>query len=138
LVFLALISLPTIGQQAAHPVPESTPSAVPSNLVSDTAAPAPDKLHHLGGKVQNPVVLFSASPKYSQQAKRAKYSGRVMVYLWVEKDGTPSHIRVVRGAGMGLDEKAVEAVTQYKFKPATLKGQPVTVDLYVDVDFQIK
>jgi protein TonB len=43
----------------------------------------------------------------------------------------------VRGVGMGLDEKAVEAVRQYKFKPATRDGKPVKVDLYVDVNFNI-
>ena len=57
--------------------------------------------------------------------------------MWVDKDGNPSHVRVVRGAGHGLDEKAVEAVRQYRFKPATKDGEPVMVDLYIDVKFQI-
>ena len=90
---------------------------------------------HVGGKVQKPIVVYTAEAEFSQQAREAKYSGIVSVYLWVDKDGKPSHIRVVRGAGMGLDEKAVEAVRQYRFKPATLDGQPVTVDMYVDVSF---
>jgi len=55
----------------------------------------------------------------------------------VGPDGRPRNIRVVRGLGMGLDEKAVEAVRQYKFKPGTLNGKPVKVDLYVDVNFHI-
>jgi protein TonB len=76
-------------------------------------------------------------PEFSEKAKHAKYSGHVLVYLLVDKDGNPTHVRVLKSAGMGLDEKAVEAVRQYKFKPATFMGQPVTVDLYVDVNFQI-
>jgi protein TonB len=93
---------------------------------------------HIGDShVQKPVVIYQPVPQFSEQAKKKKYSGHVVVYLWVDKDGNPTHARVVKSAGMGLDEKAVEAVRQYEFKPATFMGQPVTVDLYVDVNFQI-
>ena len=53
----------------------------------------------------------------------------------VEADGTTSHIRVMAGLGMGLDEKAIEAVKRWKFKPAMLKGKPVAVKIAVEVDF---
>ncbi|MGA8937980.1 MAG: energy transducer TonB [Acidobacteriaceae bacterium] len=92
---------------------------------------------HIGGGVSRPVVLYSVEPEFSEEARKAKFSGNVQVYLWVDPDGRPSHIRVVRGIGMGLDQKAVEAVRQYKFRPAMKDGKPVTVDLYVDVNFQI-
>jgi len=82
-------------------------------------------------------MVHMADPEYSPQAKAAKFSGTVRVYLLVDADGHTSHIRVVKGVGMGLDEKAVEAVSRYQFKPATLRGKPVPVDLYVDVNFQI-
>ncbi len=94
-------------------------------------------LMHIGGGVSSPVVLYQPDPQFSEEARKAKFSGNVVVYLWVDTDGRPSHIRVVRGVGMGLDEKAVEAVRQYRFKPAMKNGKPVTVDLYVDVNFQI-
>jgi protein TonB len=61
----------------------------------------------------------------------------VQVYLIVDEQGNPTHVKVVRPIGMGLDEKAREAVLQYKFKPAMKNGKPVKVDLYVDVNFQI-
>jgi protein TonB len=64
-------------------------------------------------------------------------SGDVEVYLWVDEHGNPTHVRVVRGMGMGLDERAVEAVKQYKFKPAMENGRAVTVEMYIDVTFQI-
>lgn len=92
---------------------------------------------HIGGGVSKPVVLYSVEPEFSEEARKAKFSGNVEVYLWVDQNGRPSHIRVVRGVGMGLDEKAVEAVRQYKFKPAMKDGKPVMVDLYIDVNFQI-
>ena len=92
---------------------------------------------HIGGNVKPPVVVKQALPEYSQQAKAAKFSGTVQVYVLVDKNGYPTHIRVVKGVGMGLDEKAVEAVSQYRFKPATLAGMPVAVDLYIDVNFQM-
>lgn len=92
---------------------------------------------HIGGSVRPPSVLYSVEPEFSEEARKAKFSGNVQVYLWVDENGNPSHVRVVRGVGMGLDEKAVEAVRQYKFKPAMQNGKPVKVDLYIDVNFQI-
>ncbi len=92
---------------------------------------------HIGGSVRPPVVTYQVDPEFSEEARKAKFSGNVQVYLWVDENGLPSHVRVVRGVGMGLDEKAVEAVRQYKFKPAMKDGKPVKVDLYIDVNFQI-
>ena len=59
------------------------------------------------------------------------------VYLEVDEHGNPTHVHVAHGIGMGLDEKAVEAVKQYRFKPAMKNGRPVTVEMYVVVNFQI-
>jgi len=92
---------------------------------------------HVGGGIGPPKVLYAPDPEFSEEARKAKFSGNVEVYLWVDEQGNPSHIRVARGVGMGLDEKAVEAVRQYKFKPAMQNGKPVKVDLYIDVNFQI-
>jgi protein TonB len=92
---------------------------------------------HIGGSVKPPSVLTSVDPEFSEEARKAKFSGNVQVYLIVDENGNPSHVRVVRGVGMGLDEKAVEAVRQYKFKPAMQNGKPVKVDLYIEVNFQI-
>jgi protein TonB len=92
---------------------------------------------HVGGGVRPPTVLFQADPEFSEEARKAKFSGNVEVYLIVDEKGNPTRIRIARGVGMGLDEKAIEAVRQYKFKPATKDGKPVAVDLYIDVNFQI-
>jgi TonB family protein len=117
--------------QVAVP-PSQTTTAVQGAVVAGPTEPM-----HIGGNIKKPIVIYTVEPEYSQQARRAKFSGNVQVYLWVDKDGHPSHVRVVKGVGMGLDEKAVESVRQYKFKPATLDGKPVTVDLYIDISFTI-
>jgi protein TonB len=91
----------------------------------------------VGGTVKAPIVLLAPEPEYSEEARKAKFAGNVVVYLVVDDHGNPTHVHAVRGVGMGLDEKAVEAVEQYKFKPATQNGKPVAVEMYIDVGFQI-
>jgi protein TonB len=94
-------------------------------------------IEHIGGMVSKPIVLYSVEPEFSEEARKAKFSGNVQVCLVVDERGNPSNVRVVRGVGMGLDDKAKEAVMQYKFKPAMKNGKPVKVELYIDVNFQI-
>lgn len=91
----------------------------------------------IGGGVSAPVPISMPEPEFSEEARKAKMAGNVLVYLWVDPQGRPSHVRVLRGIGMGLDEKALEAVKQYRFKPAKKDGQPVTVEMNVEVGFQI-
>jgi protein TonB len=91
----------------------------------------------IGGGVSAPVLIFQVEPEFSEEARKAKVAGNVLVNLWVDTNGNPSHVRVIRGVGMGLDEKAVEAVRQYRFKPAMENGKPVLVELNVEVNFQI-
>jgi protein TonB len=91
----------------------------------------------IGGGVSAPVLIYQVEPEFSEEARKAKVAGNVLVNLWVGTDGLPSHVRVLRGVGMGLDEKAVEAVKQYKFRPAMENGKPVLVELNVEVNFQI-
>jgi len=88
--------------------------------------------------VKPPKLIHSVDPEFSKEARKAKFSGVVEVYLVVDEDGNPTHVRVVKSAGMGLDEEAVNAVSQYKFLPATKDGQPVKVEVYIDVNFQIR
>jgi periplasmic protein TonB len=91
----------------------------------------------IGGGVSQPQLIYSVEPEFSEEARKAKVAGNVLVNLWVGTDGLPSHVHVIRGVGMGLDEKAVEAVKQYRFKPAMENGKPVLVELNVEVNFQI-
>jgi len=94
-------------------------------------------VYHVGGGVSPPTVISSVDPEYSDEARRAKYTGIVVVSLIVDAQGNPQHVNVVRRLGMGLDEKAVEAVRQYKFKPAMFQGHAVPVEVNIEVNFQI-
>jgi periplasmic protein TonB len=92
---------------------------------------------HIGGGISSPIPIYTVEPEFSEEARKAKVAGNVLVNLWVGTDGLPSHVHVIRGVGMGLDEKAVEAVRQYRFKPAMENGKPVLVELNIEVNFQI-
>jgi protein TonB len=94
-------------------------------------------VHRIGGGVSPPVVLYSPEPEFSEEARKAKVAGNVLVYLQVDTNGNPRNVRVLKGIGLGLDEKAMEAVRHYKFKPAMENGKPVIVEMNVEVNFQI-
>lgn len=94
-------------------------------------------VYQVGGSVRPPVAIFTPDPEFSEEARKAKFSGNVVVSLIVDANGKPRNVHALRGVGMGLDEKAVEAVQQYKFKPALKDGKPVAVYLNVEVNFQI-
>jgi len=94
-------------------------------------------LRTIGGGVSSPVLTFKVDPEFSEEARRAKFMGVVLVNLIVDQNGNPQNVHVLRGVGMGLDEKAVAAVKQYRFKPAKEAGKPVAVELNVEVNFQI-
>jgi protein TonB len=90
-----------------------------------------------GGGVSSPVLIYDPDPEFSDAARRAKYQGICLVGLIVDANGNPQQIHIVRPLGMGLDEKAMEAVRQYKFKPALFKGKPVPVEINIEVNFRI-
>ena len=94
-------------------------------------------LYHVGGGVSPPVLISSVDAEFSDEARRAKYQGVSVVSLIVDAHGNPQRIRVVRKLGMGLDEKAIEAVQQYKFKPSMLQGKAVPVEITIEVNFHI-
>ena len=89
------------------------------------------------GGVTQPRPIYDPDPDYSEAARKAKYQGAVVLWLVVGADGLPHQIRVQRSLGMGLDEKAVAAVSTWRFQPATLNGQPVAVEVNVQVSFRL-
>ena len=94
-------------------------------------------MFHVGGGVSAPQVIYSVDPEFSDEARRAKYQGIVVVNLVVDAQGNPQRVRVIRPLGMGLDEKAIQAVRQYKFKPAMYQGKAVPVEVSIEVNFRI-
>jgi protein TonB len=91
----------------------------------------------VGGGVSQPAVIFKVDPEYSEEARKAKYSGAVMLSIIVDAEGKAREIHVVKSLGMGLDEKAIEAVEKWKFKPGMKGGQPVNVRATIEVNFRL-
>jgi protein TonB len=108
-----------------------------SGLGAGTGGDFGGGLAKIGGGVSAPVLLYQVEPEFSEEARKAKASGNVLVNLIVDQQGHPQNVHVLRGVGMGLDEKAIAAVKQYKFKPAMEGGKPVAVEMNVEVNFQI-
>jgi protein TonB len=94
-------------------------------------------LERVGGAVSQPVPLNSVEAEFSDEARRAKYQGVCLVSVIVDAQGNPQNPHVVRALGMGLDEKALEAVMKYKFKPAMKYGKPVAVMINVEINFRL-
>lgn len=90
-----------------------------------------------GGGASAPVVIRMVEPEYSEMARRARISGSVLVDAEIGPDGKPHHVRVTRGMGAGLDEKAIEAVTGWLFRPGEKNGRPVTVRATFEVNFRL-
>jgi TonB family protein len=92
----------------------------------------------VGGAVSQPVPLNNVEAEFSDEARRAKYQGVCLISVIVDIYGNPQNPRVVRALGMGLDEKALEAVRKYKFKPAMKDGKtPVPVMINVEINFRL-
>lgn len=90
-----------------------------------------------GHGVTNPEPIVRVEPEYSEEARKAKYSGTVLLSFVVNKDGTTSDFQVERSLGMGLDQKAIEAVGKWRFRPGTAKGVPVRVRAEMVVTFRL-
>ena len=97
-----------------------------------------DSVYRAGiGGVTNPVPIVSPEAEFSDEARRNKYQGVCMISVIVDARGYPRNPRVVRSLGMGLDEKALEAVLKYRFKPAMKNGKPVAAMIAVEVNFRL-
>jgi TonB family protein len=91
----------------------------------------------VGGGVSAPVVIHQVDPEFTEQARQQNYQGTVAIQLIVDAQGNPQDVHVARHLGQGLDEKAVAAVRQYRFRPAMYQGRPVAVQMIVEVDFRL-
>jgi periplasmic protein TonB len=94
-------------------------------------------LMSVGGGVSAPQVIRSVQPEFTEEARRANYEGTVSIQLIVDSQGNPQNIHVTRHLDMGLDQKAIDAVRQYRFRPAMYQGHPVSVQMVIEVDFHL-
>lgn len=89
------------------------------------------------GGVSSPRAISTPDPEYSEEARKAKVQGVVTLYAVIGPDGRPRDLRVMRALGMGLDEKALEAVRNWRFEPAKKDGQAVSVMVNIEVRFSL-
>ena len=81
--------------------------------------------------------MRKVEPEYSEEARKKKYQGSVLLYIQVDPQGKAINIRVLHSLGLGLDEKAIQAVKKWKFRPGFKDGKPVTVEAQVEVNFRL-
>ncbi|MFZ3212346.1 MAG: energy transducer TonB, partial [Terriglobales bacterium] len=81
--------------------------------------------------------IYTPEPEYSEEARKSKYQGVVVLWLVIGPDGLPHEVKVARPLGMGLDEKAIEAVRTWRFQPAEMNGKAVAVQMNVEVSFRL-
>jgi TonB family protein len=92
---------------------------------------------HVGGGVSAPRAIYDPDPDYSEEARKAHWQGTVLLWVVVGPDGKVHDVKVSRSLGLGLDEKAMEAVKVWKFDPARKNGQPVAVEMTIEVNFHM-
>jgi TonB family protein len=125
--FLLFLGMPVGAQlQTLHPSGDSKPQQ-----------PLPDGVYRIGRDVKAPHPTYNPEPEFSEQARQVGYEGVCVLKLIVDAEGMPQNIKVVRPVGMGLDEKAIAAVRQWRFSPALKDGEPVAVQIDVEVNFHL-
>jgi TonB family protein len=93
--------------------------------------------YRIGGGVSAPSILSKVEPEYSEEARKAKWQGTVQLSLVVDDQGRPQSIKVTRSLGLGLDQKAIEAVEKWRFRPGMKDGKPVPVMATIEVNFRL-
>ncbi len=111
--------------------PKSSQTAPPSGV------PDAKGIYRVGGVVRAPVLVYQVDPEFSERARKKKISADLQVNLVVDAKGVPRDLVVANPVGYGLDEAAVKAVSQYRFKPALREGVAVPVYLTISVSFRI-
>lgn len=96
-----------------------------------------DHVNGPGGILTAPVVLWKTEPPYSEEARRAKLQGTVVLLIEINARGEAQNIQIARSLGLGLDERAVAAVKTWKFRPAYRDGKPVTATATIEVNFRL-
>lgn len=95
-------------------------------------------VYRVGGGVSPPTIITRIEPQYSEEARKARYQGTVVLEAIVKKDGTVQILRVVRSLGFGLDENAIQALSQWRFRPGMRNGVAVDVALNIEVNFNLR
>jgi len=126
---------PDVGQKANQ---GSTGGLGTGAVGSKAGAPAPPETVFLvGDGVVAPELIHRVEPEYTEEARRAGLEGTVTLTVAIEPDGMIRNLRVIRSLDGSLDQKAIQAVTQWKFKPGFKNGKPVTVNARIEISFRL-
>jgi TonB family protein len=110
----------------------------PENVSGQEGAiEAGTRLSRVGGGVSAPHGLYQPDPEYAELARRARFQGTMVLRMVIDAAGKPTDIRIVKPLGLGLDEKGVQAVSEWKFAPAMKDGNPVAVQINVEIEFRL-
>lgn len=101
-----------------------------------TAGEGTGTIHGNGGATR-PRLIYGPDPEFTEQARKAQVEGTVVLKVTVDASGDVADVKVTKGLGSGLDEKAIEAVRKWKFKPGTEDGTPVRSEIAVEVSFHL-
>jgi periplasmic protein TonB len=107
-------------------IPEGPPPAEPEGPIQ------------VGGDVKAPIKEYAPQPQYTEIARKARIQGVVIVQAIINKQGDVTEVKVLKPLPMGLDKAATDAVSKWKFKPATLNGKPVDVYYNLTVNFTLQ
>ncbi|MDP9263635.1 MAG: energy transducer TonB [Acidobacteriota bacterium] len=109
----------------------------PLAVVNENCPASYEGMHRVGGHMTAPRPTHTPDPEYSKEAQNAKYQGTVVLWAMISPEGCIHEARVVRSLGLGLDEKAIEAVRYWKFEPSRKDGVPVPVQVNVEMNFRL-
>jgi TonB family protein len=132
---LAVPGVTTPSQASAVGMEGQSPNR--TQMGSNATLKPATSLSRVGNGVSPPRAIYQPEPGFSEPARKARYQGTLTLALVVDRDGLPQQIRITNPLGAGLDAKAVEAVSTWKFRPAEKDGQPVAVVIAVEVDFHL-
>jgi protein TonB len=105
-------------------------------LVGVTAAQ--DRVYQMGEGVKNPVLVKEVKPNYTGSAMRRKVAGRVVLTAVVLKNGTVGDVTIKESLDEDLDQEAIKAAKQWEFKPGTKDGEPVNVQVHIELTFTLR
>ena len=91
----------------------------------------------VGHPITGPSLIYKVEPEFSEEARKAKFQGMVVLSVEVDASGRPAHLVVVSSPGLGLDQKALDAVAQWRFRPAYRDGRPLTTTARIEVNFHL-
>jgi TonB family protein len=129
----ACAALMAVLSHSSHPASRFSPPAVVFSPASTTA----ERVYRAGDSVTPPLLLSKAEPEYTREAFQAQLQGTVALYAQIDPSGNAVNLHVLRGLGMGLDARAIEAASKWRFQPGMKNGTPVTFETNLEVNFRL-